>query len=261
MDIELFKSIINKSKEYKKINNITFNSFNEPLADPLFKDRVRLLQDSEIKLILNTNGSLLTKDLLSLLKDLQVVNYISFNLPAVDDEELKYITGFKNSKKIIDIIHKTIDYGFDVNISINGFGKKLNENFEKIKEEFQKYMKRNITINRTVDRLGTVKNEYYQNIYNEGLLGGCNRILKWIYIGIKGNCFLCCHDFNQVSTYADINNHSIDEIVEMQKPYRKIIFGGEESDNEFICRHCFDMKNNIIINKIKYTQIMKYFDN
>ena len=75
-------------------------------------------------------------------------------------------------------------------------------------------------------------------------LAGCNntgsRPIEHIHINPRGQCVLCCEDYDEFHKVGDLTKQSIDEVLsgEEMARLRRMIYGVEEAPDDFICRKC-----------------------
>lgn len=258
MSMDLFNLIINKAGRYPSIKFVTIHSYNEPTLDIYFEERIKKIANANLKLMLFTNGSMLDIEKIRLLKELNVIEYIQFNLPSIDEDKFKHITGYPFYKQTIWNIEQTISNGLNVQFAIKGTKKEQLINLEAIKSKFGPLVQKDITVWQTTDRAGILKDKYAKNINISESLFGCKRVINWIYIGVNGDCFICCEDYYQKEIYGNIVGGEIDEILNSPKAQflRKQIFGAEIAPKDFLCRKCCRMYeskiNTRLIRKISY---------
>ena len=75
-------------------------------------------------------------------------------------------------------------------------------------------------------------------------LRGCNNLgsrpIEHIHINPRGQCVLCCEDYDEFHVIGDLTVESIDEVLSGEEiaRLRRMIYGLEEAPDEFICRKC-----------------------
>ncbi|WP_438768626.1 radical SAM/SPASM domain-containing protein (plasmid) [Bacillus cereus] len=262
MSMEIFQEIIKKVSTIKTLENVTFSSFNEPLFDPYFKERIEILSSKGIKLRLMTNASYLLDEHVNLLKKSKVIDFIKINLPSVDKHEYIRLTGSDSLtyQKVIHNINKLISTGLEIRIAVNGTKKEIQNNIKEICETFHQIPIDKIISQNTLDRAGSIKNEYHQNVNIEGQLSGwCFLLLTWLVFTVKGDIVLCANDYYEKHIYGNILDGEITDILnsERAKNIRKQVYGEMNAGNDFICRNCIYMKRgalfrrfNPLINKV-----------
>lgn len=246
MEMELFKTIIQKAVRHESVETVSLDAYNEPTVDSLFEERVRLVAATRLKLDLFTNGSRLSRRLLLLLRDTGVVNSLCFNLPSIRRGRFRRLTGSEDFDATMRNIDAAIGMDLNVTFSIietdshNGDGET-----EEIREMFAARLKTTIRTNRTRDRAGLLGNEFFQNVnISEARLHGCFLAVTQLNIAIDGNCFICCEDFEQKYKFGSIRDFDIDTLLncDAAKQLRKWIFGGQPAPDDFLCRKCKEME-------------------
>ncbi len=243
--IELFEEIIRKSAAYGYIHYVTLHGYNEPTIDPLFLQRVNIIRKYNLKLVLFTNGTGLTKEVLHSLVDSGVLRNIYFNLPSVDPEIFILRTGYHNIEKILDHIQYTIDIGIKVMLSVQGTKEEQLSVLPAIKKRFPNV---DIIAIPSFDRAGILDNQYNKNIYlNQTYLKGCGFALNTVHVGIDGEMYLCLEDFYKKTVYANISDGSLSQILQCEKlqELKRKVWGNIPAEGEFICRKCDLMKSAI----------------
>lgn len=243
MSMELFQEIIDKAARHDTVKFISVNSFNEPLLDIHFEERIKILSETNLQLILHTNGSALTKEKIKFLKDSGVVSVIYFNLPSLNEENFKIITGSDTFKKTLENIDNTIEAGLNVEFSVQRVNMDDEVNLKNMNDRFAEAIGKPVELWNTCDRAGLVTEKYFQNVNLYGKLLGCIWPLRWMFIGVDGSCFLCHHDYYQKEVYGNIKDGEIKEVLNTQAAQimRKNVFGNVVAKDDFICRKCHDM--------------------
>jgi len=103
MDLERFKTIINKTKPYF----VTLSGYGEPLLNPVFFDMVRFLKKSGIGVNTTTNGFLLDRYTLEVVDS--GIDQISISLDAATETIYKIIRRNDNFNKVIGNIRLLSD--------------------------------------------------------------------------------------------------------------------------------------------------------
>jgi len=75
-------------------------------------------------------------------------------------------------------------------------------------------------------------------------LCGCENVgsrpLQHLHINPRGQCILCCQDYNETVVVGDLTRQSVLEVLtgpEMQRA-RRDVYGITEASASFICRNC-----------------------
>lgn len=254
MSMEIFNTILHQISELGTVKYVSFSAFNEPLLDPNFKDRIKILSYTNYKLKLSTNASLFSEDKVKTLLKYNVLDSVKINLPSIDKDEYVRLTGtdeltYNNAMSNIDLV---ISSGVTVNISVNGTKNEIRRNLPAIKEKYDEIISGNIIVGPTLDRAGCLKNEYHQNIQVSGKLPGwCFRPLTWLVFSAKGDIVLCANDYNQQNVFGNIKDGKIIDILNstFAQNLRKQVYGELEPPNNFICRNCEYMKRGSIFSR------------
>lgn len=195
MSIEDFSTIIEKITHYPTIRNVSLSSYNEPLIDPYFIERVDILAKHGLSLILHTNGSKLDKHMVDFLNGTGCINEVHVNFPCYDSEKYSVITGRNTFDQVCENLEYAIESGLNINFSIQKVDNEYKENLKVMNQLYSERLGKKITAWTTVDRAGILKNKYAQRIFISGKLAGCRNVLKWLTINVNGDCFICCNDY------------------------------------------------------------------
>lgn len=245
MAMSLFAEILDKAIAHRSIQYVTFNSYNEPLLDVFFEDRVRLLAATRLKLQLHTNGSVLTEATIRLLADSKVLSFIMFNLPAVTRDAFKQVTGSPSLTRTLENLDAALSAGLPVALSIQGTDQELRARLPEFSKRYRAALESPWTrIGNTSDRAGVLTNRFGRHLRIVGRLRGCELPLNWLHIGVNGNCFVCCEDYYQRHEFGNIRDGTIEGILRSDAALklRKAIFGDEDAPADFICRSCLVMQ-------------------
>jgi hypothetical protein len=94
-----------------------------------------------------------------------------------------------------------------------------------------------------MDRTGHVQIGHRPMIPNQRLCGCDNvgsRPLQHIHITPRGQCILCCEDYDEKYVVGDLTRESVQEVLTGPKLalMRRWIYGLDEAPKDFICRGC-----------------------
>lgn len=252
MPLNTFQSVIDQIQQISSIKHVTVNFYNEPTIDPYFIQRVDMIRKAQLHLTLYTNGSCLTEDKLTALANLgQYLNKIEINLPSLDMEEYKKITGNINLQGVLENIQQAYTMHLPVGIIVNGHLKKQFQWTKKIKAALKGSIQSAVPscLN---DRAGNVKNEYAQNIaIKDAYLAGCHILKNSVIVLWDGSVTICCNDYNRENIIGNIQKENLADIVHSEK-YKDIcnqVQGLVEADKSFICRKCYYAKCALDIKK------------
>ncbi len=248
---EHFEFILKKATEYENIEIIGLNFYNEPTIDPYFEERLKSINNTAYKLSLYTNGSGLNEQRLKLIKQYGFLHNLYLNIPSLDKNEFNNMTGSSNYDHSIYILETALDMGLPVVISIQGTGERWKNNVRDIKKKYSSRLNEPMSIFstwKTDDRAGSLQNKYNRNISvkNEYLLG-CRDLLNALYVDINGNCLMCYNDINRNHIMGNIFRNNLSEILSSDEAerIRKTVFGCHIASDEWICRKCTLMNDQI----------------
>ena len=251
LEQEYFELILKKAKEYTNIDLIGLNFYNEPTIDPYFEERIKSISNTEYKLSLYTNGSGLNKQRLKLIKQYGFLHNLYLNIPSLDKNEFNNMTGSLNFDHSIYILETALDMELPVVISIQGTGERWENNVRDIKAKYGSRLNEPMTIFstwKTDDRAGALQNKYNRHISvkNEKLLG-CRDLLNALYVDINGNCLMCYNDINRKHILGNIFRDNLSEILSSDEAerIRKTVFGYHTASDEWICKKCTLMNDQI----------------
>lgn len=246
MSLELYENIVKQLAEYKEsIEAVFMINYNEPTVDKNFVDQVRILKKYDLVPAINTNGTGLTPKRIDAIMEMGRVGYLSVNLSTMDRES--YRADRKGDH--INNVMKNMDYVKDkhiaeiMDIAVLGKGDEVHKkDFLQIAEYFEdSYFNVKYWVVR--DRAGYLEVGRKTNAPHKELKG-CEMIgsrpIQHLHINPKGECFLCCEDYENAYIVGDLNKETVNEVLtgpEMTK-MRRWIYGIEEAPDDFICRHC-----------------------
>jgi radical SAM protein with 4Fe4S-binding SPASM domain len=254
MSIETIRSIIEQLKDGvgefvdPSFSFIYTAHYNEVLLYKHFQEMLDLFREHNIRTMVLTNGSPLTKDKMDIIKEYSdVVDLIHFNTPSADSTTWAKMTGKpkKMHQKVMDNIRYAIDNFPNQRLSmqVNGINNtslaymdllenapfiNLDDNtgdtataVKQMKESFPEI---NIYANTSlVDRAGYLDTRKIMknNIDGKGKVVGCNNMGSrpdtWIHINANGAVFLCCNDYDFETIFGNVNDTSIKDIWESQE--------------------------------------------
>ena len=247
MPQQLFREIVDKMCRHGSIRSVSINSYNEPTLDPYFDERIKHLQEAGLKLRLHTNASILPFNRLEYLSKLGVLENVFFNVPTLRPEKFVSLTG--RSKRYLDLLRQSIENALALDLSIGFSIQSLPEVAEKTKADLSDWLGIRFTSDMVAnwprtDRAGLLKNEFALHVKNDEPLSGCGDLLHWLYIGVSGECYMCCEDYHHRTAYANIQDGEISEITASEKMalLRRQVFGFMPTPESFPCRSCAIMR-------------------
>lgn len=246
MSMTMFDNILKqlKTKYNDSLPSITFATYNEPTLDPLFKERMLSLKKFWFKFWFISNWTNINKTIVDfLIKENIELVWFTLNIPSLDQERFAKIT---NSKIKVDIIKENIDYLWSKNnelktwliITVNWNNDEEHDiNFASVNNYFSsKWIP--VSKNQVMDRAWMLKEWIPNNIdhWESKTICTANNFSN-IYIWVKWNFFLCCHDYYQEFSYWNINKEPLEEILN-SKIKSKVI---DDFSKKF-CRYCIYAK-------------------
>jgi Predicted Fe-S oxidoreductase len=246
MNDETFDLALRRIKE-SHINPVAFilNGFGEPLTDKKIIDRIKKtkqnFKDSKIKMYSNFNladDKLINALLESGLDELN----ISFNGLNSDSYEktmgINYGKTLRNLKKLLEL-KKERTSALKIRLSMA----LVTYNENGIREFIKKWERKvdSVSINRTHTYSGRVKDvsgKYKINFEKKAY--PCKYLWNTIVIGVNGDVFLCCLDYNGKYTFGNIRNDNMLNIF-YSKNFEKIraLHYSRQLKNLEICKYCY----------------------
>ena len=243
MDIVLYKKIISEIKTLGvQIQPIAFSAYNEPTIDPLFIDRLEIMKQNNLFYWNITNGTHLTPEILDyFMKNLDLIRrFFLINSPSINPEQYTNFGGGSPHQltKVLDGLHRLGSLlkpnNIHANITILGkYDVNHENNVQEIKKVFEPY---GYVITKAAlhDRAGTLQ-PFVNNGINHVKVKDCYKFKGNLYFGLKGNLYLCCHDFHEVYSYGNINEKPLKEIIGSQLHMDTI-----EKIKSEICKKCVE---------------------
>lgn len=258
MTDELFEKIISNLEKIH-VDRIFLYLMNEPLLDKKIFDRIEIVK-KRLKyrwIGISTNASLLTEEntdkLIKAFKDTPHDLWVSFH--GTNKENFEYNTGLNFEKCLFNVLG-LIAQGNDLKIRIHGVGNTFEGNVSKnfSNDEYQGFWKEMIT--ELEERHQRAFNNYKIHCFEYCNRGGnvkgmnnhikplkdlaCVRMYNWIHIIYTGEVILCCNDYNKEIVIGNVNNQSIEEILNCTdlKKYRQVLKGNVLPNDNFLCKRC-----------------------
>lgn len=220
MNFELFGIIVQQLKEFpEKIICIGLTGVGEPLLNERLPDMVRLIKEAHIsdKVVITTNGSLLTNEMIHNLVDagldeivisiqaLTNVKYYEISNVNIDIHKLiKSIEYFYNERDACKVFVKIVDIAFN---SIDD-EQKFHQMFDDISD--MAYVEEIIPQFNSVN-YGFLDNSNQRTTYGEPLLSIeiCSMIFYTMQISSNGNVCPCCVDYNETLTFGNASKSTL----------------------------------------------------
>lgn len=242
MPRDVFLTVLSRLEGYP-VKWVALNHYNEPLLDPDFLEKVRLLDRSGLALRLFTNGMLLRPEISDELSAIGNVESIIVNIPTDNPREYEERMGVRMLPGLLSQVRYAAAKGLRVVICINGT--------DQISQRWAKTAHGvlgesvHVHLNSTHDRAGHVGGapEVQEAGHWSGPLMGCRRALEHLHVNVDGWVYLCCQDYHQQHLLGDVSSSSIREIMTGVEAVglRRRIFGEGPAPMDFICRSCVEL--------------------
>ncbi len=246
MSMEFYERITQQLAEYKDtVEGVSMILYNEPTLDKLFVDRVQMLREYGLPPAVLTNGTGLSPRRIDAILALGGLKYLSVNISTLDRERYKNERGGDH----LGVVMRNLDYMKDspvastMEIVVLGTGNDTHRaDFAEISQRFGGSLF-DIKYYEVMDRAGIIPLGMKPSSLHQQLCG-CeqtgSRPVQWVHITPTGKCVLCCQDYHDQYVVGDLNDQTLDEILEgpeMEKMRRRV-YGMEEAPEDFICRGC-----------------------
>ena len=246
MPTELFERLVAEISQHREtIDGVTLNNYNEPTADRRFSDQVQHLMEHGLPVAVLSNGSTFTPDKVDALVEMGPISYLSINISSLDRE--RYAA--ERQKDHLPVVLSHLDYMKDKPIAetmdLVVLGQQDEQHLAdaaKLREHFagSRFNVRDFEI---MDRAGYLPIGLKPDQPHERLRG-CNNLgsrpIEHIHINPRGQCVLCCEDYDEFHIIGDLTRQTIDEVLSDEEiaRLRRVIYGLEEAPEDFICRKC-----------------------
>ncbi|MEW6348713.1 MAG: radical SAM/SPASM domain-containing protein [Thermodesulfobacteriota bacterium] len=263
MDDGTFRRVVDQIKHFR-IHKLCPYLENEPLADPKFFERLKILRDecNYHRLEVSTNGLLLNKRnaerLIEMLSGVGHEIWISFH--GVDRQTYEELMGMPFEK----VYHNVIEFltlcdkaPHPMRIVIRGAGEPSPTNSDKqyfTEAQYQDFWDRTLRTHGISVRPKISCFPYHNragNVTGQGLTPvrrtlsdlrsmKCLRIDKWVHVLYTGELIICCMDYHKESVFGDVSRQTLQEVFSSRecKTMRAMAKGEVESPEDFICRRC-----------------------
>ena len=245
MDMGLFEVILRSIRNAyspEELNVTSFSVYNEPTLDPYFLKRIQMMTRMDFQHMCAINGSNLTKDLVDALATENITEF-RINLPTTNRDDARKVMGI--SPKFHDKVLDRLDYLFEVmsqaeipcKLMVNGNG--TLDHQQTFKEAIDRFKHRKLEMSMTaiVNRAGmldhVVEGKIDRGDIQPRLVGCGMNYFENLYFGIKGNLYVCCHDYYQKYTYGNINERPLAGLLRSDERKETI----DRFKKEW-CRHC-----------------------
>jgi pyruvate-formate lyase-activating enzyme len=246
MPMDLYERILGELSEWRDtIEAVFMINYNEPTADKRFVDQVRAIKAAGLKPAVLTNGTGLTPGRVDDLVAMGGLRFLSINLSTLDRERYRKERGGDH----LNVVLRNLDYVKDrpaaeqMDMVVLGTGNDDHKrDFEEISRRFAG-SRFDVKYFEVMDRTGHVQIGHRPMIPNQRLCGCDNvgsRPLQHIHITPRGQCVLCCEDYDEKYVVGDLTRESVQEVLTGPKLalMRRWIYGLDEAPKDFICRGC-----------------------
>ena len=214
MSMELFKSIIDKAKEYNNergtLRNILPFLNGEPLLDRHLVERLEYINKTlpDCNIAFYSNGNLLTKEKAKALEGIKNLG-INFSINHVSDEGRQALMGLPLQEAIDNILYFK-EHNINSSIGVSALMDTTCMTNEQM-QEFTKTWKENYRINPNLFFNGNWAGKT-RTAYN--ITGSCGRPDTIMTVLSDGRVVLCCYDLEGEVVFGDLTKQSIKEIWE-----------------------------------------------
>ncbi|MGA8809263.1 MAG: radical SAM/SPASM domain-containing protein [Thermoanaerobaculia bacterium] len=246
MPVELFERIVNQLTAYRStLESVFLQSYNEPTLDRRFVDFCRTLFAAKLPVAVLSNGSGLTANKVDALIEAGPLHYICINLSTLDRQRYIHDRGEDHLPAVL----RNLDYvksrslASVMKIVVLGTGDANHDaDFEAISTRFAGSR---FTVERHVvmDRAGWLDVGLKPDAPKRQLAGCDNvgsRPLQHLHITPRGQCVLCCEDYDEKYVVGDLTRNTVAEVLEGPGlgTMRKWVYGIEDAPDDFMCRDC-----------------------
>ncbi len=246
MPMDLYERILGELSEWRDtIEAVFMINYNEPTADKRFVDQVRAIKAAGLKPAVLTNGTGLTPGRVDDLVAMGGLRFLSINLSTLDRERYRVERGGDH----LNVVLRNLDYVKDRQVAEQMDMVVLGTGNDDHKRDFEEISRRfagsrfDVKYFEVMDRTGHVQIGHRPMIPNQSLCGCDNvgsRPLQHIHITPRGQCVLCCEDYDEKYVVGDLTRESVQEVLTGPKLalMRRWIYGLDEAPKDFICRGC-----------------------
>ena len=246
MPTELYERIVGELAAWRDtIEAVFMINYNEPTVDKRFVDQVRTLKAAGLPPAVLTNGTGLTPDRIDALVEMGGLRYLSINLSTLDRERYRKERGGDHLETVL----RYLDYARDkpvaeqMDMVVLGTGDEAHRrDFEEISQRFagSRFQMKSYEV---MDRAGYLQIGLKPAIPNQRLCGCDNigsRPLQHLHITPRGQCVLCCEDYDAKYVVGDLTRESVHDVLTgpALARMRRWAYGVEEAPRDFICRGC-----------------------
>jgi hypothetical protein len=246
MPTELYERIVGELAVWRDtIEAVFMINYNEPTADKRFVEQVRTIRAAGLPPAVLTNGTGLTPKRVDALVEMGGLRFLSINLSTLDRDRYNKDRGGDHLQMVL----RHLDYAKDkplaeqMDMVVLGTG---NENHRRDFEEISaRFAGSRFTVKsfEVMDRAGYLQIGLKPAVPNQRLCGCENvgsRPLQHIHITPRGQCVLCCEDYDEKYVVGDLTRESVQQVLTgpAMAQMRRWAYGVEEAPRDFICRGC-----------------------
>ncbi|MBE0425113.1 MAG: SPASM domain-containing protein [Nitrospirae bacterium] len=242
----LFKRIIDEfsliAKNYPVRAHVIFCNMGELFIDPNVFDKISYVLESGLKLIIQTNASLLTPRRVDKLIATGFKGPIYISCHGITKSVYKNVMGLDINKTLNNIDYLIKHYPRNL-IRIRAISYKWPVGEALKVKKYWKERSVQVKIFLPNSRAGLVFNcTSWKSKYPGNKLKGCKKTLplRDMVIAFNGDAVLCCEDMGRKAVLGNLKDKSIVEVwnSEQAKDILEKIFSGKPADDDFICKKC-----------------------
>jgi len=246
MPDELFDRIVGQLSAFRPTLEAVFlQSYNEPSIDRRFVESCQRLFAADLPVAVLSNGTGLTAAKVDALRAGGGLRYLCLNISTLDRQRYQHDRGEDH----LPVVLRNADYlaghpvAREMKIVVLGTGDAAHQaDFEEIRGRFSG-TPFEIERHEVMDRAGWL-DIGARPAERHRRLAGCDNVgsrpLQHLHITPRGECVLCCEDYDQNYVIGDLNRNTIDEVLrgDAIAKFRRWTYGLEEAPDDFICRGC-----------------------
>lgn len=229
------------------IKRVSHAAYNEPMADPMFIDRLMHLKHKGVEYVGYSNGTVLNLDTIKtmVLKGLDWPH--TFNVPAADKEAYKKATGSEaDVNRVIEVIKFYARHSKQRHtVDVNGLGDAEHlKNFREVVQKFGEVPNIDVKMARVISRAGQMGGTCEADFKardliqlgtrkDDPIVGCAGAKLANYYVGVKGEVYLCCHDHEKKYAVGNVRETTLKAIRDTEE-YRDVL---AQMQREF-CSDC-----------------------
>lgn len=250
MPLELFEFILSRLDQTSP-EWVALNHYGEPLLDPHFRERVRMLREKGFPLYLFTNGTLLKDSTVDFLCEGGLYE-VTINFPSLDPGEWCDLMQMKerfywNARRGIErFLSRGGAGGAAVSISVNARTANSRERVARLREHFSAFGPVRVNWEDTNSRASAIENQLVRiDTKSAGRrYGGCERFAAHLHVSWEGKVYLCCQDYDQRTVLGDLRESGISSIMTSPsaRQLRAEMFGQAPMAAGRLCLNCTKLR-------------------